>query len=245
VGDRVSDPVYTLDANEQYGSVGALRELWSLVERDDALAGLREGLAFVEQPFPRSTALSEDVGEALSNWADAPPVVIDESDATPTSLPTALDRGYAGTSYKNCKGLFKGFANACLLARRRREGRAGLLLSGEDLSTIGPVAFQQDLAAMTTLGLDHVERNGHHYFRGLEAFPDAVQDRVLEAHGDLYRRHRGADGGAGFATLSIEDGRLRTDSVLAAPFGVGEAVPRSPGAMGFVPAAEWSPDAGD
>ena len=36
--------------------------------------------------------------------------------ATLDSLPTALALGYVGTSHKNCKGIVKGIANACLLA---------------------------------------------------------------------------------------------------------------------------------
>jgi hypothetical protein len=237
VDERVPAPAYTVDANEQYDSVARLRELRGVIEADDALAGLREGLLFVEQPFPRATALSADVGEALTAW-DGPPVVIDESDATPASLPTALSRGYAGTSHKNCKGVFKGVANACLLERRRREGEA-VFLTGEDLSTVGPVGLQQDLAVVATLGLDHAERNGHHYFRGLDGFPGTVGEQVLDAHPDLYRRHPD-----GFATLAVEDGRVSTESVLSAPFGAGTGIPTDPSPMGFVPAAEWSFDAG-
>ena len=56
------------------------------------------------------------------------------------SLPQALRLGYAGTSHKNCKGVFKGVANACLLAQLRREHPdQRILLSGEDLANIGPV----------------------------------------------------------------------------------------------------------
>jgi hypothetical protein len=88
------------------------------------------------------------------------------------------------------------------------------VLSAEDLTNVGPVALIEDLAAVATLGLAHVERNGHHYFRGLSMFPEPIQDRVICHHGDLYRRHE-----RGFTTLAIERGRIDVGSVVAAPFG--------------------------
>ncbi|MFV1994430.1 MAG: hypothetical protein ACC661_03245, partial [Verrucomicrobiales bacterium] len=155
---------------------------------------------------------------------DAPPVIIDESDADLASLPRALDLGYAGTSHKNCKGIVKGIANACLLENRRREapGRH-LILSGEDLGNIGPVALLQDLTVMSLLGVEHVERNGHHYFRGASMFPEAMQRALLEDHADLYRRHE-----HGFPTLDIRGGRLDIGSLLEAPFGLAPLLDLSP-----------------
>ena len=63
------------------------------------------------------------------------------------------------------------------------------MLTGEDLANLGPVALLQDLAMMALLGITHVERNGHHYYRGLSMFPEDWQEAALAAHGDLYRRH--------------------------------------------------------
>ena len=127
----------------------------------------------------------------------------------------ALELGYAGTSHKNCKGIVKGVANACLLAQRRRAGGLGLL-TGEDLCNLGPLALLQDLALMALLGIEHVERNGHHYYRGLTLFPPEWQEAALAAHGDLYTRHA-----QGFATLRIKEGQFQLESVNQAPFGVG------------------------
>ena len=47
----------------------------------------------------------------------------------------------------------------------------------------------QDLSLVANLGIPHAERNGHHYFKGLGMFSAEVQEAVLEAHRDLYRRH--------------------------------------------------------
>jgi hypothetical protein len=68
---------------------------------------------------------------------------------------------------------------------------------------------------MATLGIEHVERNGHHYFAGLSMYPKDVQEQVLRQHHDLYTRST-----HGFATLDIRDGTIMVDSVVQAPFGL-------------------------
>ena len=132
---------------------------------------------------------------------------------------------------KSCKGVFKGVANACLLAHlRQKDPKKRLILSGEDLANVGPVALLQDLAVCAALGIESVERNGHHYFAGLSMYPAAVQARVLSDHGDLYR-----PAGDGWPTLAIGDGRLRLGSVNAAPFGVAPRIDVEQ----FTPLAAW------
>jgi hypothetical protein len=206
----------TLDGNEQFHTVAAFRELWQALQHDPDLAPLMSRLLFVEQPLHRDVALSAATAGALLDWPDRPPIIIDESDGEIASLPLALAAGYAGTSHKNCKGVFKGIANAALIAQRQLADPArAYMLSGEDLSNVGPVALLHDLAVMATLGITHVERNGHHYFAGLSMFAPELQERVLALHGDLYRRHP-----RGFAMLHVQDGRIDIGSVVAAPFGL-------------------------
>jgi L-alanine-DL-glutamate epimerase-like enolase superfamily enzyme len=205
----------TLDGNENFADFGAFRTFWDDARRRDRLRRFWPRVLLVEQPVHRKRALDESSCDALRSWPDRPPLIIDESDGSVGDLPRALDLGYAGTSHKNCKGIVKGLANACLLARRRREGHLGVL-TGEDLCNLGPVALLQDLAVMAILGIDHVERNGHHYYRGLSMLPPEWQESTVAAHGDLYERHQ-----QGFARLTIHQGRLQLDSVNAAPFGVG------------------------
>jgi hypothetical protein len=220
LGSACPDYRITLDGNEQFQDIGSFRSHWEAWHADAGVAGLLRHLVFVEQPVHRDRALGVEVGEALRSWGGAPPVVIDESDAAIGDLPRALALGCAGTSHKSCKGIVKGIANACLLERRRRlEPDVTTILSGEDLATIGPVALLQDLATMSLFGIRHVERNGHHYFRGLSGFPVAVQEEVLRRHPDLYRRHA-----EGFPTLDIWGGRLRIGSVVEAPFGTAVAL---------------------
>ncbi|HEX2033298.1 MAG TPA: hypothetical protein VHS99_03860 [Chloroflexota bacterium] len=225
---------FTLDGNEQYHGIDTFQEFWASIRANRSLAPFMAHLLFVEQPLHRDQALQPAAAAALRRWEDGPPIIIDEADSTIDSLPLALECGYSGTSYKNCKGVFRGVANACLVARRRGaagSGRAArYLVSGEDLANVGPVALLQDLAATATLGIEHVERNGHHYFAGLSMLPQDVQQEVLARHGDLYRRHE-----RGFPTLDVRRGRIATGSVVDAPFGYAIALD----VTRFTPLDEW------
>ncbi|HEU5314716.1 MAG TPA: hypothetical protein VFX49_01295 [Chloroflexota bacterium] len=222
---------FTLDGNEQYASVTQFCEAWSAFAAEPSLRGFMPHALFVEQPLHRGVALSDDAARELRAWRDRPAIIIDESDGEAGSAAAALERGYAGTSHKNCKGVFRGVANACLIAKRRREQpQRRFVLSGEDLANVGPIALLQDLATMATLGVEHVERNGHHYFRGLSMLPENVQSLVLEKHGDLYRRHDG-----GFPTLDVRAGRIEIDSVVEAPFGTRFLLD----SMQFTPLEDW------
>ena len=142
---------FTIDGNESFASAEAFRAFWEKVEADSTLRDVLPRLLFVEQPMARAVALNPGLGD-LSGWAKRPPIIIDESDAEPEDLRRALDLGYVGTSHKNCKGVFKGIAHASLIRHRSVGRSAPLLHSGEDLSNIGPVAVQQDLAAQAMLG---------------------------------------------------------------------------------------------
>ena len=214
------DFAFSLDGNEQFKTVADFRTFWDEANRDPRLHRFFKNLLFVEQPLPRAVALAPEVGPALREWVERPPMIIDESDGTLQSLPSALELGYAGTSHKNCKGIFKGVANRCLLLQRRtKQPEHNWLMSGEDLCNVGPVAVLQDLAVCAALGIRSVERNGHHYVAGLSDFPDAIQSEALRHHGDLY--HRSA---AGWPTLNIQNGAVALGTVNRAPLGVGVPV---------------------
>ena len=205
---------FTLDGNENYRTISEFREAWSsLTESETVRQFFDQSLLFVEQPVHRENALDGSVSVELRAWSDAPPIIIDESDAELSSLPTALSLGYAGTSHKNCKGIMKGLLNAASIHRANRDG-GHFILSAEDLGNVGPVALLQDLAMVATLGISHVERNGHHYFAGLSMFPTPVQQEMLTHHGDLYTQR------SEFAALHPQQGLLSIGSINAAPFGL-------------------------
>jgi hypothetical protein len=210
---------FTLDGNENYRAVEPFAALWEQLRADAVIARFLEGLIFVEQPLHRDVALAAETTKQLLAWKERPPIIIDESEGEVGTLAVALAGGYAGTSHKNCKGVIKGIANACLIAHRRKtDPSRELHLSGEDLTNVG-LALLQDLAVVATLGIGHAERNGHHYFDGLKQFPPEFQKAMLAAHADLYEAH------AGYPVVRVSHGRMSTRSAVAAPFGCAFDVP--------------------
>lgn len=208
--DRIEEPYrVTLDGNEQYRDGGALEEMIRTFAARPRLARLHESIVFVEQPFPRETALETDV----SRLAVGKPLLIDESDGTIDAFPRARALGWTGVSSKSCKGLYKSILNA---ARCRHWNRAGTaaryFMSAEDLMIQGGLALQQDLALASLIGCDHVERNGHHYVNGMAGAPAAERRAFLAAHPDLYRREGGT------VRVAVEAGSMALGSLSCAGF---------------------------
>ncbi len=214
--ERVGNTMrFTLDGNEQYPSMAVFREHWDELYSDTATRRMvDESLLFVEQPVHRDSALLDEVKETFLKWQNAPPIIIDESDADLTSLPRALKLGYQGTSHKNCKGIIKSIAALATIQSGQSTNRR-LILSAEDLGNIGPVALLQDLAVVAALGIPHVERNGHHYFAGLSMFPESIQKQIAIDHADLYQRDE-----TGLLALRPSTGQIPLDTVNAAPMGL-------------------------
>ena len=223
----VQNPRFTLDGNESFQSLQQFKEFYTQCLSDADIANFFDkGLIFIEQPLHRSVALEED----LKAWSDRPPIVLDESDQSLQSLPKALDLGYQGCSHKNCKGIVKSLANAALIqVRNRNSPQDTYYLSGEDLANVGPIALNQDLAMVASLGIHHVERNGHHYFKGLSMFPKNSWDTIAEKA--LYKKHE-----EGFPTLQIQNGNLDLTSVNQAPFGTTSLL----NSEQFTPLKEWN-----
>ena len=192
----------TLDGNEQYEGFEGVRELWSRMQGEARLARLARSVLFVEQPVKRQQALATKV-EGIDV-----PVIIDESDDSLDAFPRAKALGYCGVSSKTCKGIYRSLLNA---ARCAAWGSA-YFMSGEDLTIQSGLALQQDLALVSLLGLEHVERNGHHYVNGMAALPPAEQAAFLAAHPDLYERSHGA------ARPRIEGGLLALGSLDCAGY---------------------------
>ncbi len=217
--DALPDYRLTLDGNEQYRDVDGILELWRAITAEPALARPADAILFVEQPIARARALSADI----SALAARRPVEIDESDDGIDAFPRAVSLGYAGVSSKSCKGVYRSLLNRARCARlNAEEGGARHFMSAEDLTTQAGLSVQQDLALASLIGCTHVERNGHHYVRGMSGAPGDEQSRFLAAHPDLY--HRPDD----TAFLRISDGRLSLAS-LDTP-GLGSAV--LPGSAG-------------
>ena len=85
-------------------------------------------------------------------------------------------------------------------------------MTGEDLTCQAGLSVQQDLALVAALGLEHVERNGHHYAHGMAGAPAAEQEAFARAHPDLYDLRDGT------AFLRIRDGAIEIGSLDAPGF---------------------------
>lgn len=232
IESRLDQYAFTLDGNENYGDMASFRSFWEALRADRDLAGFLRRLICIEQPVHRNVALDEALKGHFDAWPDRPPFIIDESDGDVGDLERAIDIGYAGTSYKNCKGVFKGLSNAaCLEYLSRQHPDRTYVLTSEDLSNIAPIALAQDLAVLATLGVDHTERNSHHYFKGLTVWPREIQEKVLACHPDLFSMHRD-----GFPCMRIDQGRINMESVTKSPFGVGFEFDSSQ----LIPIDDWS-----
>ena len=204
----------TLDGNEQYKQADQFDALVEAIRSTAELETLAGNILAIEQPLDRHIALDEAHTAGIRELGRWKPVIIDESDAALGSYPEAMRLGYRGVSSKNCKGPIKSLFNAGLTwLANNRHASGEFLLTGEDLCTVGIVPVQSDLALVATLGLAHVERNGHHYHRGLGYLPAAEQRAALAAHPDFYGQQHDVIG------PRLSGGRFEIASLQCTGFG--------------------------
>ncbi len=105
---------------------------------------------------------------------------------------------------KACKGVFR-----ALLNRARIDADGEGLQSAEDLTNLPVLPLHHDLAVVASLGLPHVERNGHHYFRGQSHLTPDESEHLRTHHASLYH---GTE--TGETLLTIQGGRLDLSSLI-------------------------------
>ena len=224
----------TLDGNEQYRDLGELEKLIEDLRSQPYGPEFLDAVLFIEQPLHRDKALDERAAASVKRLAEIKPVLIDESDDSIDAFSRAVEIGYQGVSHKNCKGIFKSLINrhrVVALNEGREEAR--YFQSAEDLANVAVVPLQADLASLAALGIDHAERNGHHYYRGLDHLPTEESTAALAAHGDLYEDTEGS------VFLRVVDGSINLASVVdAVGYGFASAIALE----ARTPLDEWSFD---
>lgn len=196
---------FTLDGNEQYPDPAALADVLDTLEARGNSRSLVDNIVSIEQPVSRKTTFDSATAPAIARLTERAPVIIDEADARLDSYLEARALGYQGVSMKACKGVFR-----ALLNRARIDADGTGFQSAEDLTNLPTLPLLQDLAVVSLLGLPHVERNGHHYFRGSDHLTDEERAHLTGAHADLF----GPDG-----RLDITDGSISLASLDAKGFG--------------------------
>lgn len=220
----------TLDGNEQFKTPDDFLALLEAIRAAPALRRLWDKVLFIDQPLDRAIALEPGVAPALRALGRDQPVIIDEADDRVRAFEEATLLGYRGISHKDRKGIYKSLHNLALAAAHNASvGRAELFLSAEDLTNLPVVPLQADLASVALLGIAHVERNGHHHFRGLGHLSAIEKSAALPAHPDLHERR----GGEVFPRVT--DGMLACAS-LQVP-GIGFAA--LPDMAAMTPVKDW------
>jgi hypothetical protein len=207
----VPDWRVTLDGNETFASVGALDAFWQKLTAEPRLFKLLQRTFVLEQPLPRNLALDVSIARLDIDV----PVILDESDDHSEAFEEGIAQGYRGISTKSCKGLYGSLAHALRVARDPQT----LVLSAEDLTCQPGLAVQQDTLLAASLGVIHVERNGHHYVDGFGAAPEAEARAFADAHPSLY------DASENTVRLSVRDGRLDLTHLYVGGF-ASAALPR-------------------
>lgn len=204
----------TLDGNEQYLDEDHVLQFLEALESNRKLAPLRDKLLFLEQPIARAAALEAPMGRISERVR----LEVDESDASMDAFVHARELGYSGISSKSCKGFYRALLNRARIENwNTQNGRKRFFMSAEDLTTQAGVGLQQDLVLAGLVGAEHVERNGHHFVRGMAGAPETELRQWAQYHGDLYRPLDGS------LQLEIRGGRISLKSVAAAT-GLGVSV---------------------
>jgi hypothetical protein len=227
---RGSDYRVTLDGNEQYKESSQFDQLVREIQSTKSLVTLWNNTLAIEQPLDRRIALDAAHTEGIRELSKSVPVIIDESDGSVNSYLRAIELGYRGVSSKNCKGPLRAILNAGITWHfNKTSPTSDFIMTAEDLCCVGIVPVQADMCLVASLGIPHVERNGHHYHAGIGYLPSLEQEAALRAHGDLYRRQNGV------VAPYVDHGRFHIKSLDCVGFGF--AV--EPDMSAMIPVADW------
>lgn len=194
----------TLDGNETFADATSLGSYWRALQGSPRLGDLLRRTLLLEQPLARAVALRD----SIASLPIGVPVILDESDDHAGAFEQGLALGYRGISSKACKGIYRSLANAHRVAQDPR-----LLLSGEDLTCQAGLAVQQDTMLAASLGVRHIERNGHHYVDGFGTAPNDEARAFADAHAGLYETDA-----SGRPHLAVHHGQMDLSSLHTTGF---------------------------
>ena len=197
----------TIDANEQY-TTDEFKHFLQSFNALPTLTRIRQATLFIEQPFAREVALTEG-GPLVPNDI---PIIIDESDDSDESFVTAFELGWSGVSVKSCKGVLRALLNFARVKEIQAKGGFAIL-SGEDLTCQPGLCWQQDTLMAAAVGIQHVERNGHHFAGGMQGAPATEITAAMQHHSDIYKLV------ANKPTLNIVAGEVHFSSLNSPGFG--------------------------
>ena len=180
----------SLDGNEQYEHPDEVLELLEEMRADHRLRGLYGAVIYMEQPIDRSRALEKELAGGSAPWPGSSRWSSTNRTTQSTPLPCGRDRIHRSLG-KELQGLVKAIANRALALKLSADSGVRYFMTAEDLMNLPVVPLQQDLAQVAALGIDHVERNGHHYVRGLDHLGEAERTGCEQVHSGLYRREGG------------------------------------------------------
>ncbi len=187
----------TLDGNEQFNSMESFADFFERIRMEPKLKNFLNRILWIEQPVLRDFALESNISKTITKITKYKPLIIDESDGEADALDRALALGYTGVSSKTCKGLFRSISHYIRLKREEKlqsqkawmTGTGSVpeyILSSEDLTTVPILPLQQDLCLAAALGIEHTERNGHHYIHGFDFLSEEERDHALTQYPSLY-----------------------------------------------------------
>ncbi|MCB9882275.1 MAG: hypothetical protein H6834_10835 [Planctomycetes bacterium] len=217
LASRAPEAFVTLDANEAFGDPDRFARFAEALQRDLSLDRFRARVRWIEQPLARDVAFQDEAALAMHRAACLAPVILDESDGSDDVAERLLAHGYQGVSAKNGKGVFRTLHSHSVLQHASRTLGTETILSGEDLTLPAVVPWHQDAVVAASLGIEHVERNAHHYLRGLDHLSPAEREHALAVYPGLYERVSDD-----FARLRIVAGRVDLRDLLHQPFGVAQ-----------------------
>ena len=206
----------TLDGNEQYSDPDLLVNLLDrLASGSDPVRRLYNSIIYLEQPLDRAICLDASVAPQIHSLSARIPLIIDEADEGLDTFRLAVERGYRGVSSKVCKGMIKALANLGLCKTFSAKGPHHYFVTGEDLTNIPLIALQQDLTHLAAIDIEHVERNGHHYVRGIDHLSEGERAACHGPHQSLYEEL-----GEGLTSLKVTDGAMDLTSLQVPGLGV-------------------------